>query len=109
MSKHTPGPWFVNDNPLKMSEYCILAESRGTAFGASVAIANQREGRNPLSPEEAKANAQIMSAAPELLEALKIVTNDLACLVENAGKQAALDPRIKKARAAMAKAEGEEK
>jgi len=71
MSKHTPGPWFVNDNPLKMSEYCILAESRGTAFGASVAIANQREGRNPLSEEEARANAWLIAAAPALLKFAK--------------------------------------
>jgi len=71
MNKHTPGPWFVNDNPLKMSEYCIFAESRGTAFGASVAIANQREGRNPLSQEEARANARLIAAAPDLLKELK--------------------------------------
>jgi len=58
MSDHTPGPWRVNDNPMAMSEYCILSESRGTGFGASVAIANQREGYNALSLEEAKANAR---------------------------------------------------
>lgn len=92
-AKHTPGPWRVNDNPMAMSEYCILAESRGTGFGASVATANQREGYNSLSPEEAKANASLIAAAPELLEAL------MELLAEAEGCE-------EKARAAITKAQG---
>lgn len=56
MSGHTPGQVRANDNPAAMSVYCILSESRGTGFGASIATVNQREGFNSLSPEEAAAN-----------------------------------------------------
>lgn len=78
---HTPGPWVVNENPAAMSAYCILAESRGTGFGASVATANQREGYNSLSHEEAMANARLIAAAPELLEALQTVADRIPDLI----------------------------
>lgn len=97
-AKHTPGPWRVNDNPMAMSEYCILAESRGTGFGASVATANQREGYNALSPEEAKANARLIAAAPDLLDAAKKALADCVDLIATPAGEAL--------QTAIAKAEG---
>ncbi len=56
MSKHTPGPWVVDD------VYNLI-----TADNGNVEIAACHSGRGA----DAKANAQLISAAPELLEALK--------------------------------------
>ena len=56
MSKHTPGPWVTN----------------GTAVNASrIRITQQWLG--VLSKEELDANANLIAAAPDLLEALKAV------------------------------------
>ena len=71
-TKHTPGPWYVNTNG-SLSEYAVCAEVFGSGFSSSVAVAMQRDNkaRNPISPDEALANARLIAAAPELLEALE--------------------------------------
>lgn len=78
MSKHTPGPWSVSNGQV-MSEYAIKAECRGSGFGSSVAIVTQRDGQNPLPHDEAMANARLIAAAPELLDALR----GMLAIVEN--------------------------
>lgn len=55
MSKHTPGPWQADP-------------STGVVFD-QVGLAVQTGGR--CCSEESQANAQLIAAAPELLEALK--------------------------------------
>lgn len=57
--KHTPGPWLKSG--------CVVLsndEDRGMRF----ATAERVRGRNP---EEQEANARLIAAAPELLEAIK--------------------------------------
>jgi len=65
--KHTPGPWNLNDTFLDNGLYCVNAVCEQNGF------------KNPRVAEiltdhcidaEAKANAQLIAAAPELLEAL---------------------------------------
>ena len=82
MSKHTPGPWRVGGrgeylNQLNI-EPCI-----GVAYGHDV---------------ELIANARLIAAAPDLLEALEALIEDQ--------RDASL-PVLAKARAAIAKAKGE--
>ena len=62
--KHTPGPWFVNY--LDGERYSIVDNKDMGAFSgiAIVAFHDDAEG-------ETKANARLIAAAPELLEALK--------------------------------------
>lgn len=61
-AKHTPGPWFVVDH--SKDEQCMYIESAKDGV-ASVFT------DTPTRPEEIAANARLVAAAPELLEALK--------------------------------------
>jgi hypothetical protein len=61
-AKHTPGPWRV-DGP-----HQVWAESAGEY----VAI-TQVEEWETLPPDQVKANARLISAAPDLLESLLMV------------------------------------
>jgi hypothetical protein len=88
MSKHahTPGPWDYYD----MAAYGI-AICKGGIGGQNVGHAHMYVG---LTAEETTANARLMAAAPELLEALRALYS-----AETVETRAA-------ARAAIAKAEG---
>ena len=90
--KHTPGPW----------EACgkaVHAETgREIVFGSH----NTRSG----SDEEQRANARLIAAAPELLEACREVAEWLDLLKQNYPDMAGLIRGCRKARAAIAKAEG---
>jgi len=61
MNDHTPGPWIVAPNG-----HCVLSDSPrldGIPRGVAACAMTAR------SQAEAKANAQLVAAAPELLEA----------------------------------------
>ena len=62
MSKHTPGPWCVrHDDMVCSQEGRIIADCESTPYAM-----------RPAPPiVEDKANATLIAAAPELLEALK--------------------------------------
>ncbi|MGH9462448.1 MAG: hypothetical protein ACRD1X_14625 [Vicinamibacteria bacterium] len=60
MSSHTPGPWHAN---------CFLVTAEN---GRGVTHCGLGLGK----PEESEANARLIAAAPELLEALKSIEND---------------------------------
>ena len=83
MSKqtHTPGPWFVSD---------LVRQS--VEIGASVV-------RMPIGKHDA-ADARLIAAAPELLEALEAMVDD----VDNDAPGAFSG--VQKARTAIAKAKG---
>ena len=86
MSKHTPGPW----------AYCwtygrVLVFQKGESTIAAVPYDGDSE------IPQAEANARLISAAPELLEALKF-------LMTAHGEQ--LDLAFEQAQSAIAKAEG---
>ena len=81
-TKHTPGPWKANGDP-----YVSTADGK-----RSIAFCDTRNGK------EDKANAQLISAAPDLLEALQFV-------MTAHGEQ--LDTAFAQAQDAIAKATGE--
>jgi uncharacterized protein YcbX len=62
MSKHTPGPWRVRhtDSGGSMVESTAVSQTTATVWGA-----------------ESRANAYLIAAAPEMLEALKDVAHTL--------------------------------
>ena len=104
MSKHTPGPWqfhelrgddglgYIRPNP---QDYLEIAHHGDTGRSA----------------EENRANARLISAAPELLEALELCINqlerDTELLYDQFTPWAEIPTALEKARAAIAKAEGE--
>jgi hypothetical protein len=61
-AKHTPGPWFMDGPTLKCAKYNI----------GSV---------NSHRTTEGTANAQLISAAPELLAALEEVVTTFSCVI----------------------------
>ena len=96
MSKHTPGPWTANkptrDNGrAEIHAGCMLVAQ---AFNWML----DAEG-----DEQCWADAHLIAAAPDLLEALKEIVD----AADGAGWEQ-LDPSFKKARTAIAKATGEQ-
>ena len=97
MTKHTPAPWEMG--PIIASEdIFILADNRKAAIARASNLetyANTFEKLRPLAAE-CEANARLIAAAPDLLEALK------AILDETGG----MGGPFTTARAAIAKATG---
>ena len=57
---HTPGPWIIDAHPVTQKRLVVGA-------GDWVAVCSER------GEEEAQANARLIAAAPELLEALEAI------------------------------------
>lgn len=114
MSRHTPGPW--NIHPLyDNGPYLVSSEEYGDTWqhmNIAVAAGEKLIGevsyctrKEPFrgSPrvddvEEARANARLMVAAPELLAALVALANEHSI--------DSIEPHVVAARAAIAKAKG---
>ena len=96
MSKHTPGPWVFS--AIDSTEgFLVVEKARPQSLVATVC---KRNGCGWACPhEEPWANARLIAAAPDLLEALREMLDAQVC-----GDCALCD----KARAAIAKAEGQE-
>jgi hypothetical protein len=104
IEQHTPGPWEVVH-----AEHGIVVRTESptkTKYGASRYAAIGGFDRNePDKLAEAQANARLIAAAPDLLEALKeLAVCDFGANWNDAAEWAAI-----KARAAIAKATGETK
>lgn len=103
MRKHTEGPWKVSGN----TELCITDVDDFSRFIGSASIMGSNNNFKE-SYEEAKSNARLMSAAPEMLQALEIIyehwNNE-----DNAyyGMDGELFPIMKTVKQAIAKAKGE--
>ena len=95
MSKHTPGPWRINGN--NMFRW-IVADSE--VFTHSDDVNRSAYGGNMVCESVHEANARLIAAAPELLEALK----ELMVAADRVSAEPVT--RLGKARAAIAKAEG---
>ena len=95
-SKHTPGPWTPDRDPRIGMEWNIhILDQRGHAIcfmAHSDGASNERD----------EANAVLVAAAPDLLEALKQIEPILTRMY---GPQAAELPPMQVVRAAIAKAE----
>lgn len=92
MSAHTPGPWGFSTEP--QPNGCPIVGARGLMVAMLAHTIHQDDQR-----EVALANARLIAAAPDLLEALTV-------LVENGG--IGPESMFDDARAAIAKATGEQ-
>ena len=118
MSKHTPGPWWPNMNSVGGWEVRTRRDkdegdpraNYGCDYGAGIcgSIGDHTESRTSGNEE---ANAHLIAAAPDLLEALDIIVCN-AVLQPDAAMSGATDcyavpiDDIEAARAALAKARG---
>lgn len=101
MNEHTPGPWSLENNIAygwKTNPYSITVRKRGVHC---VAVANI-PAKKTITREEALANARLIAAAPDLLEALMTLPQSPTNTDDDWWKW------IDKARAAIDKATGGE-
>lgn len=103
--KHTPAPWRVSSESPRIIQKDYRAIGSDAGFLIASTMGHDNSGFYA-SEQEADANARLIAAAPELLEALEACTKAMASVLPdfNPYDQAAYD----KARAAIAKAKGEE-
>lgn len=106
MNKHTPGPWYVD------TEYSIqimkhMEHLVGTTKYTDYTVADISEGG--FTGEEELANARLIAAAPELLEALQeLLAWDLDSLPGEVSLGfSGIEKDIARAKAVIAKATGE--
>jgi hypothetical protein len=99
MSGHTPGPWQLS---LHVSNcvYWKANDEYNSLYVIADDVGGRRHGENYEDLSEVEANARLISAAPEMYEALK----DLVYQVQGPDQPAWLC--LKDARAAIDKAEG---
>ena len=95
MSKHTPGPWYATG---KLTRY-VEARIDGGLI-QEVAACGPTKADGGYGPQQ-EANARLIAAAPELLEALT------DCVEHMHWTQPQGEAALKKAKAAIAKATGE--
>jgi hypothetical protein len=106
MSKHTPGPWKIDVGARTKTARGISAQTRN--------IVNFNGLSAPSSTQTA-ANARLIAAAPDLLEALRSFAAAAYPVAEAINKrghnwsEAYLDQVLDTARAAIAKATGEQR
>lgn len=99
---HTAGPWHVSDLDRRTVGPIRVLRADGTDVPQlqSVAIVRQR-----LEDAETDANARLISAAPELLTALKAMVS-MYDLIQRNGLGESVRLKLANAEAAIAKAEG---
>ena len=102
---HTPGPWVIYDDGPDGSDV-ILAHIDEENYDIAYIAADERP------EDEKKANARLIAAAPDLLEALRAAVEYLGCALRGANLKATGYDReagveeYQAALAAIAKAEG---
>ena len=98
--KHTPGPWrwWIDDIG---NEIFLIDSQKDSILGPTFEI-NGKTGSVALRCDVTRANARLIAAAPELLDALKALLG--LTLSDNGNQSAAAVEDM--ARAAIAKAEG---
>ena len=101
MRKHTPGPWAVEDSidgPIVYSEKTEVIISDCKNFAVPSGSIH----------EQCSANARLIAAAPDLLDALEAMLAHTACIDPTQGYIPEDDfSAVKQARAAISKAKGE--
>jgi hypothetical protein len=101
MSKHTPGPWRYRKGDewshSVVTDHGTLPDGSENAW--TVATLNKNR-------DEHEANAKLIAAAPELLEALILLEKEMVLSGNAQSVDYGWKPAIEKTRAAIAKATG---
>lgn len=99
--RHTPGPWFVGERGRNSAGIEIGPRYRD-GYGINSIAYVEDEAHEDLSLDEEDANAALIAAAPNLLEALEQIVLDL----EDEDCGVPVSEMVKTARVAIAKARG---
>lgn len=94
MSAHTPGPWHVAGGVIRDGHDHDVAQIYG--------MRHWEPGFGPLSVDEQNANANLIAAAPDLLEACR----ETLRVLEDPRSTTAMPHTARMLKAAIAKAEG---
>lgn len=113
-SKHTPGPWVIREEPERTFKDGTVDHGGFRVDGPNVEQlafvwnASHRWGPDPqpFGASEARANARVIRAAPDLLDALRNARAFMASVMEERGDHG-VSVLIADADRAIAKAEGE--
>ena len=105
-AKHTPGPWLIAKTDAASFVYA-LNDSGYNRFWAHVIGGKLRRGKST-SKVETEANARLIAAAPDLLEALVAIDNALRTAWSNGSLPDSVIPEklAQQCSAAIAKATG---
>lgn len=78
MSKHTPGPWFVEQNEKTPIYVSPVARHEQIAICNVMVIDEDPDDDSGewFNGDQTKANARLIAAAPDLLEALELMASD---------------------------------
>lgn len=98
-TKHTPGPWIL-EGP--WAGFCNIRRADNGEMVMSLSAPGPEFGDREHSPEEKEANANLMAAAPELLDACKAMFKQFKIMTTDGDGLDALG----KAYEAIEKAEG---
>lgn len=96
-AKHTPGPYCLDDESDTAEGSRMILAPDGTKLACTTGLYEDAEDI---------ANARLLAAAPELLEALQYAEQWLADLQKRPGMRLSLQGAVDVARAAIAKATG---
>ncbi len=103
MSKHTPGPWVVDE-----ANTNLVARLVDGVYEYVCAVEPSSFSTREYNNEQEEADARLIAAAPELLEALKMGYADTMDYIQRNHLSGAENNRwLVLARAAITKAEGE--
>ena len=102
MSKHTPGPWVVVGSRTKYVEARLVGSLMQEVAACGPTLADEGYG------QQQEANARLIAAAPDLLEALQDIAEYWNQDQNEAAMADACWHAIHTARAAIAKATGEQ-
>jgi len=101
-TQHTPGPWELS-NDHKPSPYVIRQVGR---FGGLASVKFHGFNKTERAREEQTANARLIAAAPDLLNALRSILDSFVTGEHYETKNPYSRPYVQDALKAIAKAEG---
>lgn len=104
MSKHTPAPWIVTATNAADGANIFAGKVR---IGHTVYVPEKGSMEPIISTDEAHANARLIAAAPELLQALIVMVEQAGCYMDDGEASEEEMRAMDAARAAIAKAKGE--
>jgi hypothetical protein len=106
--KGTPGPWLLNPlrNPISPTYYCVYVKPGDHKTVSHIALIDSG---GLLQKEEFYSNAKLIEAAPDLLSALQLLTDQVErdCLIGSDPRLLELMNKWKAAKGAITKALGE--